>query len=89
MNIRPAVESEAPILSDLAMRAKAHWGYSPEALERWRPELSVSPKDVRERPTFVAMAGAEIVGSMRSRPRHAAAQVKSPSTPTQTLSRSI
>jgi len=28
MNIRPAVETEAQLLSALAMRAKAHWGYS-------------------------------------------------------------
>lgn len=62
MNIRPAVESEASALSDLVMRAKSHWGYSPEALGRWRPDLAISPTDLRERPTFVAMAGAEIVG---------------------------
>jgi len=62
MNIRPAAESEAPILCDLVMRAKAHWGYSAETLERWRPELAVTPADVRERPAFVAMADAEIVG---------------------------
>ena len=70
MNIRPAAESEAPILSDLAMRAKSHWGYSTETLERWRPELAVSPTEVRESPTFVAMVGAEIVGfySLRTSP---------------------
>jgi ribosomal protein S18 acetylase RimI-like enzyme len=62
MNIRPAAESEASVLSDLVLRAKSHWGYSAEALERWRPGLAVSPTDVRERPTFVAIAGAEIVG---------------------------
>jgi ribosomal protein S18 acetylase RimI-like enzyme len=62
MDIRPAGESEASILSDLVMRAKSHWGYSAEALERWRPELAVSPTDIREGPTFVAMVGAEIVG---------------------------
>ena len=62
MNIRPAVESEAAALSVLVMRAKAHWKYSTEALEQWRSELAVSPANVRERPTFVAVVGAEIVG---------------------------
>jgi len=62
MNIRPASEQEAPVLSDLAMRAKSHWGYSAEALEQWRPELAVSPANVRERPTFVAVVGAEVAG---------------------------
>ena len=28
--IRPAIEAEARVLSALAMRAKAHWGYSAE-----------------------------------------------------------
>ena len=61
-NIRPAVETEAELLSALAMRAKAHWGYSAEALEGWRAELAVSPQSIRARPTFVAMVGIEIAG---------------------------
>ena len=72
MNIRPAVESEAPVLSDLVMLAKSHWGYSAHALERWRPELAVSPTDVRERPTFVAMTGAEVAGFYSLRTSRAA-----------------
>lgn len=62
MNIRPAVETEASVLSSLAMRAKAHWGYSDEALEQWRPELAVSAADVRDSPTFIATVGAHAVG---------------------------
>ena len=54
------------------MRAKSHWGYPPEALERWRPELAVSPSDIRGRPTFVAVAGAEIVGFYSLRTSRAA-----------------
>jgi len=41
VTMRPAVESEAGVLSELVMRAKSHWGYTTEALERWRPELAV------------------------------------------------
>ena len=62
MNIRPALESEAPDLCDVVMRAKSHWGYSPEALERWGPALAVAPADIRDKPTFVAVTGDEIVG---------------------------
>ena len=62
MTIRPAVETEAQLLSALAMRAKAHWGYSAEALDGWREQLTVSPADVRGKPTFVAVAGTDIVG---------------------------
>ena len=72
MDIRPALETEASELSAIAMRAKAHWGYSAETLERWREELAVSPTHVRERPTFVAVIGAEIVGFYSLRPSQSA-----------------
>ncbi len=62
MNIRAALESEAAVLSALAIRAKAHWGYSTEQLERWRTQLSVSPSDIRAKPVFVATVGEEVVG---------------------------
>src|SRR6266568_2993540 len=62
MNIRQAAETEAQLLSALAMRAKAHWGYSAEVLEGWRAELAVSPQGIRVRPTFVAMVGFEVAG---------------------------
>ena len=62
MNIRPAAETEAQLLSSLAVRAKAHWGYSSEALEGWRAGLAVSPQGIRANPTFVAMVGIEVAG---------------------------
>ena len=40
MNIRPVIVSEAAIISELAMRSKAHWGYTPEFIEACRAELS-------------------------------------------------
>jgi len=40
--VRPAVPDEARYLSDLALRSKAHWGYSPEFMESCRSELSVN-----------------------------------------------
>jgi GNAT superfamily N-acetyltransferase len=68
MNIRAAVETEAPDLSSLAMRAKAHWGYSADMLQRWRAELAISSTDVRERPTFVAVVGGVVAGFYSLRP---------------------
>jgi hypothetical protein len=41
--IRRAQVDEAGLLSDLAFRSKAHWGYPPDWLELWRPELTVTP----------------------------------------------
>jgi GNAT superfamily N-acetyltransferase len=72
LSIRRAVEAQAPVLSALVMRAKAHWGYSDGQLERWRPELTLSPTDVRDRPTFIAMADAEVAGFYSLRPSPAA-----------------
>ena len=62
MLVRAAVEHEAEFLSALAMRAKAHWGYSAEVLERWRSELAVSPTSVRTKRTFVAVVDGQVVG---------------------------
>jgi GNAT superfamily N-acetyltransferase len=62
MNIRPALENEADILCELAMKAKAHWGYSKEALEAWRSDLVISAEDIRARPAYVATVDGEIVG---------------------------
>ena len=62
IEIRRAVETEARRLSGLALSAKAHWGYSREALEAWRPELAVSPDDIRGKPTFVAIVDGAVAG---------------------------
>jgi GNAT superfamily N-acetyltransferase len=60
MEIRRAIESEAVLLSSLAMSAKAHWGYSKQALDGWRSELTVSAEDIYAKPTFVVIVAEEI-----------------------------
>src|SRR5262245_60250547 len=62
MNIRPAVDADANVLSALAMRAKSHWGYSVEALENWHCQLTVSKLDIRTRPTFAAVMDGRVAG---------------------------
>lgn len=42
-HIRPAHPAEAPQLSDIAKRAKAHWGYSQELLDLWSEDLTILP----------------------------------------------
>ena len=39
-SIRRAREDEADALTALALRSKAHWGYSPDQIEAWRPVLA-------------------------------------------------
>lgn len=64
VRIRRAEPEEAAKLSDLAMRSKAHWGYSSAFLESCRFELSVTAEQLRS-PEFdcnVASDGHSIAG---------------------------
>lgn len=47
-SIRSAILSDAALLSELAFRSKAHWGYSTEYMESCREELSVSAADISD-----------------------------------------
>ena len=62
--IRPARTEEAEEISKLAMRSKAHWGYSKSFMEACRDELTVTPRalDSSEFRYFVAERGSELVG---------------------------
>lgn len=62
MEIRRAKKTEARALSQIAMQAKAAWGYSADVLETWRADLTVVPEDTVTNPTFVATIDAEVVG---------------------------
>ena len=44
--IRNAISDEAAILSSLALRSKAYWGYSQEFLAACRQELSVASEEI-------------------------------------------
>ena len=46
LRIREAFPHEASLLSDLALRSKAHWGYSQDFLDACRSELTVSASRV-------------------------------------------
>jgi uncharacterized protein len=62
VGIRKARPGEAALLSALAMESKAHWGYSVEVLEKWRPDLTITPEDIVKHPTYVAETGGRVVG---------------------------
>ena len=64
LNIRPAAPADAAHLSELALRSKAHWGYSKDFLEACRPELTVDPGRLAggDYPCFVATLGDDIAG---------------------------
>jgi N-acetylglutamate synthase-like GNAT family acetyltransferase len=62
--IRSARVDEARLLSDLALKSKAHWGYSAEFMERCRAELSYSEQQLRAEDMrfFVAESAQRVVG---------------------------
>ena len=62
VEIRPARTHDAEALSAIAFKAKAHWGYSAEALESWRRDLAVSADDIVSKRIFVAVAEGRIAG---------------------------
>ncbi len=56
MIIRAALPSEADLLTELALRSKAVWGYSAEFMESCRPLLTVTASYIEQYPVFVAVA---------------------------------
>ena len=51
--IRRALPHEAPALTALAHRSKAHWRYDPQMLERFVEEIAVTPDEVEEDEVWV------------------------------------
>jgi GNAT superfamily N-acetyltransferase len=59
---RPALISEAELLSKVALASKSHWPYSPSQLQRWATDLQVAPADIASWPTVVAFLGRALAG---------------------------
>jgi GNAT superfamily N-acetyltransferase len=61
--IRKAIPEEAAALSNIAVQAKAHWGYAKEQLELWGSEfLTVSPEYISDHHVWVACIHSVAVG---------------------------
>lgn len=59
--IRPAEPAEAGLLTDLARRSKAYWGYSPEFMLACQEELTYTAGDIES--SALQFAVAEVNGS--------------------------
>jgi len=53
---------DAARLTEIANAAKAMWGYPPQALAAWRPDLAISVHEIGARPFFVAEESGDILG---------------------------
>lgn len=64
LKIRQAFPQEANLLSRLALRSKAHWGYSQDFLDACRSELTIdaSRLGTEDYQCFAAFDGESIVG---------------------------
>src|SRR5438270_9194878 len=62
IRIRPALPEEAQLLSELALRAKGHWGYDQDFLEACRSELTLTPDYIAAAPVFVLEEEAQVIG---------------------------
>jgi N-acetylglutamate synthase-like GNAT family acetyltransferase len=60
--ITEAKPQDAAIISDIAMRSKAHWGYDDQFMSQVRDELTYSAENVTQHPTFIATKKANIIG---------------------------
>jgi N-acetylglutamate synthase-like GNAT family acetyltransferase len=53
------------MLSALAMRSKAHWGYDAAFLEACREDLTLSPQEIAESVSLVCERDAQVIGFSR------------------------
>jgi len=54
MDIRYAVPDDAEVLSEIAIKAKAHWGYPENLMQVWMPTLTFNSEYFIENESWVA-----------------------------------
>ena len=62
LHIRRAHPDEAPQLSELALRSKAHWNYDPAFLDACRKELTLSPDLISANSVYVVEEAGRVAG---------------------------
>ncbi|WP_212914834.1 GNAT family N-acetyltransferase [Streptomyces sp. TS71-3] len=62
MLIRAARADEADLLTELALRSKAHWGYDEAFIKACREELTILPAEVDSRRIRVAESDGRLAG---------------------------
>jgi GNAT superfamily N-acetyltransferase len=62
LRIRPARADEAPALTELCLRSKAHWGYDDDFMRASRPALTIAPEMIAEGRVLVAETSNGVVG---------------------------
>lgn len=65
--VRPARPDEAAMITDIAMRSKAYWGYDDHFMETFRPELTVHPHQIEDDHIVVVEAEDGLAGFLHLR----------------------
>lgn len=60
--LRPCRGADAPALSALAQRSKAHWGYPEAWMEAWEPALTLTPAQLAGHYTVLVAADGPLLG---------------------------
>jgi GNAT superfamily N-acetyltransferase len=55
-DLRTATADDAHVISELALRSKAHWGYSPEFMQACQQELTHTPEQILHVDSFYVVA---------------------------------
>lgn len=72
VEVRRALPQEAPLLGELALRSKGHWGYDADFLETCRDDLALSPEEVESSLVYVSLnSGGGLTGFYRLVPQDA------------------
>ncbi|APV50445.1 hypothetical protein BWI17_12510 [Betaproteobacteria bacterium GR16-43] len=62
LTLRRATAADAELLSLLALRSKAHWGYAESTMESWRDALRIEADALERHVGYVALQGEAMVG---------------------------
>ena len=62
IEIRRATTTDSERATELARRAKAHWGYPSEWMDLWRDDLVITAAAIEKHRTFVASVDGQVVG---------------------------
>lgn len=62
LHIRPASAGESFLLSEIAFRSEAYWGYDTDYMQKFRSEYQVTEEFIRNNPTFVIEENKCILG---------------------------
>ncbi len=61
MAIIPALNSDHQILSHITQQSKAHWGYSPKQMDKWRDELTISSQYIEQNEVYKLIINQQII----------------------------